>query len=61
MRSLMIKFRRIRWRVHVACLAESKVLCKTAFVKPESRRHLEICTYKGDDIKMILRKYGVRM
>jgi hypothetical protein len=46
MRSLVIKFRRIRWMMHVACLAESKVLCKTVFGKPENRRPQEICTYK---------------
>jgi hypothetical protein len=53
MRSLIIKLRSIRWMVHVACLAESKVLCETVFG--------DLYIKKRIILKMILRRYGVRM
>jgi hypothetical protein len=41
--------------VHVACLAESKVLCKTVFGKPENRRPWRSVHTEEDNIKMILK------
>jgi hypothetical protein len=57
----MIKFRRIRWMVHVACLAESKVLGKMCFVNLKIGDPWRSVHTEEDNIKIILRIYIVRI
>jgi hypothetical protein len=47
----VIKPRRIRWAVHVACMGERKVSYKVLVVKPGGKNRLED---KGEDGSLIL-------
>jgi hypothetical protein len=58
----MIKYRRMRWYGHVACMGEMRNAYKIMVEKPEAKRLLERPTHRLEDIiKRGLKEMGVRV
>jgi len=55
----VIKWRRMRWAGHVACMGEERVVCRVLVGKPEGRRPLGRPRYRWvDNIRMDLQEVG---
>jgi len=57
----VIKSRRMRWAGHVACVGESRFVCRVLVGKPEGKRPLEDPGVDGRILlRWIFRKWGLR-